>query len=165
MCDSIHHRSLSLASRPVDPLTAHRLPPIATALATQAGMHLLGVNTDPARSVGALCGYALPAESAQHDAERLARSLAHGTYEVVQRPRLRAIIHNSLLPPCHALNEIFIGESDPARPIHFLLSVDDGAAHAASAMSPPSSPSMDRRLASGLLVSTKGERPLPLTIL
>ena len=116
------------------------------------GKPLLGVNTDPTRSVGALCAHTLGAASLHAEAMNLAKALSERRYDIVPRPRMRATVHNSLLPPCHAMNEMFIGEADPSRPLQLLLATDDGA----DADAPPPPPQLMQRFrSSGIIVSTQ----------
>ena len=101
---------------------------LRAARALPAATLLVGVNTDPERSVGRLCGYALSPSHAAASAAALATALATGRYETVPLPRLRITVS----PPAgsegsevvhHALNECFVGESEPSRTVDLEVQV------------------------------------------
>ena len=55
-------------------------------------MLLVGVNTDPQRSVGQLCAAAISAREPAADAARAVAALAEGSYVECWKPRLRVVV-------------------------------------------------------------------------
>ena len=76
----------------------------------------LGVNSDPERSTGKLCTFAVSRHRRFEDAlERL----RHGRYAVLTRQRVGVTIsssHGVFQAPFTALNEVFFGEKEPTVP-------------------------------------------------
>jgi NAD+ kinase len=129
-----------------------------------AGMLVLGVNTDPTRSVGHHCAVSIGPEKPVADAEAMTSMLSSNDFAEVRVPRMRVTFDvlegvtgsdgdddgnagvggldeqgDGVL---HAVNECFVGESDPSRPIEIMLSVDDGP--------------WSRWRCSGAIISTQG---------
>ena len=103
-----------------------------------AGMYVVGVNTDPQRSVGKLCSATVGPSSPDDDAQALVDSLVRGAFREKLVPRLKVSLEleqpsstggdddtgggssapHALVPSTvHAINECFISELDPSRPI------------------------------------------------
>ena len=98
------------------------------------GAPIVGVNTDPLRSTGALCSAQIWADGACADAEAIAGALRSGAFETVGLPimaasaePLGAIDGLGALSeaPLLAVNEVLIAEADPSRPLLFEIGVDD----------------------------------------
>ena len=94
------------------------------------GMRVVGVNTDPQRSVGKLCAVAVGPRDPAADAAAFVRALARGELAERAPPRLRVTIYDGPgsgdARVLHAINECFLGEADGARPIDVRLSLDGG---------------------------------------
>ena len=117
---------------------------LRAANAAPRGMLLVGVNTDPQRSVGKLCAITIGPNAPQDDAAGFVAALLSGSCREKRLPRLRVAIHatesatgsggdeggggeDSRAPRVlHAINECFIGEADPSRPLDVELSIDGG---------------------------------------
>lgn len=113
---------------------------LRAAQATPAGMLVVGVNTDPVRSVGKLCSVAIGQEDPAADAAALVARLGAGEVLTKLSPRLRVTVDDggssdsgsSFREPLsgssvlRCINECYVGESEPARPIALEVSIDDG---------------------------------------
>ena len=107
---------------------------LRAANAAPRGMLLVGVNTDPQRSVGKLCAVTIGPSAPQDDAAGFVSALLSGSVREKRLPRLRVAIQGAesagedapASRVLHAINECFIGEADPSRPLDVELSIDGG---------------------------------------
>ncbi|KAL1498822.1 hypothetical protein AB1Y20_014125 [Prymnesium parvum] len=101
-----------------------------------AGTVVVGINTDPHRSMGKLCAVEIPpGKEGSEIASTLSRRLYQHDYQISLMPQLRVTVATSsddcgvtrtVSSVLRGVNEAFLGEADPSRPFDFEMSVDGG---------------------------------------
>jgi len=90
-------------------------------------MPILGVNTDPLRSVGCLCNRKVTHATCEDDIQRMMRYIERENFEYFMRQRLLFEMDSAVTETKHrhySLNEIFVAEENVSQTSIFLIKVD-----------------------------------------